>query len=42
MIKLHQFAPAFDLPNGSSFWIKLETCLRMAELAIADAWLFAK
>jgi glutathione S-transferase len=29
MIKLHQFAPAFGLPNASPFCLKLETYLRM-------------
>jgi glutathione S-transferase len=29
MIKLFQFAPAFDLPNASPFCLKLETYLRM-------------
>lgn len=33
MIQLHQFAPAFGLPNASPFCMKLETYLRMAELA---------
>ena len=32
MIKLHQFAPAFGLPNASPFCLKLETYLRMAKL----------
>lgn len=32
MIKLHQFAPAFGLPNASPFCMKLETWLRMAGL----------
>ncbi|PSB58561.1 glutathione S-transferase [Chamaesiphon polymorphus CCALA 037] len=32
MIKLYQFAPAFGLPNASSFCLKLETYLRMVEL----------
>jgi glutathione S-transferase len=32
MIKLYQFAPAFGLPNASSFCLKLETYLRMAEI----------
>ena len=32
MIKLHQFAPAFGLPNASPFCMKLETYLRMAAL----------
>jgi glutathione S-transferase len=32
MIKLFQFDPAFGLPNASSFCMKLETYLRMAEL----------
>jgi glutathione S-transferase len=30
MIKLHQFEPAFGLPNASPFCMKLETYLRMA------------
>jgi glutathione S-transferase len=29
MIKLYQFAPAFGLPNGSPFCMKVETYLRM-------------
>jgi len=33
MIKLHQFAPAFGLPNASPFCMKVETYLRMAGLA---------
>ena len=33
MIKVHQFAPAFGLPNASPFCMKLETYLRMAGLA---------
>lgn len=32
MITLHQFAPAFGLPNASPFCMKLETYLRMAGL----------
>ncbi len=32
MIRLHQFAPAFGLPNASPFCMKLETYLRMAGL----------
>ena len=32
MITLHQFAPAFGLPNASPFCMKLETWLRMAKL----------
>jgi glutathione S-transferase len=32
MIKLYQFAPSWGLPNASSFCLKLETYLRMAEL----------
>jgi glutathione S-transferase len=32
MIKLHQFAPAFGLPNASPFCMKLETYLRMVAL----------
>ncbi|WP_310483468.1 glutathione S-transferase C-terminal domain-containing protein [Chamaesiphon sp. VAR_48_metabat_403] len=31
-IKLYQFAPAFGLPNASSFCLKLETYLRMMDL----------
>ncbi len=31
-IKLYQFAPAFGLPNTSSFCLKLETYLRMVDL----------
>ncbi len=32
MIKLYQFAPAWGLPNPSSFCFKVETYLRMANL----------
>ncbi|MGB8338408.1 MAG: glutathione S-transferase family protein [Burkholderiales bacterium] len=32
MIKLYQFAPAFNLPNASPFCMKLENYLRMAAL----------
>jgi glutathione S-transferase len=32
MIRVHQFAPAFGLPNASPFCMKLETYLRMAGL----------
>ncbi len=32
MITLYQFAPAWGLPNLSSFCLKLETYLRMAEI----------
>lgn len=32
MIKLHQFAPAWDVPNLSPFCVKVETYLRMAAL----------
>jgi glutathione S-transferase len=32
VIRLHQFAPAFGLPNASPFCMKLETYLRMAAL----------
>jgi glutathione S-transferase len=32
MIRLHQFPPAFGLPNASPFCMKLETWLRMAGL----------
>lgn len=31
-IRLHQFAPAFGLPNASPFCMKVETYLRMAGL----------
>jgi len=32
MIKLHQFAPVWDIPNLSPFCVKVETYLRMAGL----------
>lgn len=32
MIKLHQFAPAWDVPNLSPFCVKVETYLKMAGL----------
>lgn len=32
MIKLYQFAPAWDVPNLSPFCVKVETYLRMAGL----------
>jgi len=32
MIRLHQFAPAWDIPNLSPFCVKVETYLRMAGL----------
>jgi glutathione S-transferase len=32
MIKLYQFAPAFDLPNASPFCMKVEVWLRLAGL----------
>jgi glutathione S-transferase len=32
MIRLYQFAPAFDLPNPSPFCMKVETLLRMSGL----------
>jgi glutathione S-transferase len=32
MIRLHQFAPAFGLPNASPFCMKVEVYLRMAAL----------
>ena len=32
MIRLHQFPPAFGLPNASPFCMKLEAWLRMAGL----------
>ena len=39
MITLHQFPRAWDIPRLSPFCAKVETCLRMAELAyeVADA-----
>ncbi len=33
MIKVHQFEPAFGLPNASPFCMKLETYLRMTGIA---------
>lgn len=38
MIKLYQFAPAFDLPNASSFCLKLETYLRMTEIPFESVY----
>jgi glutathione S-transferase len=38
MIKLYQFAPAFGLPNASSFCLKLETYLRMVELPFESVY----
>jgi glutathione S-transferase len=38
MLKLHQFAPAFGLPNASSFCLKLETYLRMAEIPFESVY----
>jgi glutathione S-transferase len=38
MIKLYQFAPAFGLPNASSFCLKLETYLRMAEIPFESVY----
>jgi glutathione S-transferase len=38
MIKLYQFAPAFGLPNTSSFCLKLETYLRMAEIPFESVY----
>ena len=32
MIKLYQFAPAWDVPNLSPFCVKVETYLKMAGL----------
>jgi hypothetical protein len=37
LITLHQFAPAFGLPNASPFCMKLETYLRMAGLPCETA-----
>lgn len=38
MIKLIQFPPAFGLPNGSPFCLKLETWLRMAGLPYENVY----
>lgn len=38
MIKLYQFAPAFGLPNASSFCLKLETYLRMAKIPFESVY----
>ena len=38
MIKLYQFAPAFGLPNTSSFCLKLETYLRMVEIPFESVY----
>jgi glutathione S-transferase len=38
MIKLYQFAPAFGLPNASSFCLKLETYLRMTEIPFESVY----
>jgi glutathione S-transferase len=38
MLKLHQFAPAFGLPNASSFCLKLETYLRMTDLPFESVY----
>jgi glutathione S-transferase len=38
MLKLYQFAPAFGLPNASSFCLKLETYLRMAEIPFESVY----
>ena len=38
MIKLYQFHPAWDLPNGSPFCLKLETYLRMVEIPYESVW----
>jgi glutathione S-transferase len=35
MIKIHQFEPAFGLPNASPFCMKLETFMRMAGIPFA-------
>jgi glutathione S-transferase len=37
-IKLYQFHPAFGLPNASSFCLKLETYLRMAQIPFASVY----
>lgn len=39
MILLHQFPPAFGLPNASPFCLKLETWLRMTGLAYRNIYL---
>jgi hypothetical protein len=33
MIKLSQYEPALGLPSASPFCMKLETCLRMTQVA---------
>jgi glutathione S-transferase len=38
MIKLYQFAPAFGLPNASSFCLKLETYLRMTGIPFESVY----
>ena len=38
MIKLYQFAPAFGLPNISSFCLKLETYLRMVKIPFESVY----
>ncbi len=38
MIKLYQFHPAWDLPNGSPLCLKLETYLRMVEIPYENFW----
>jgi glutathione S-transferase len=38
MLKLHQFAPAFGLPNASSFCLKLETYLRMTAIPFESVY----
>ena len=38
MIQLYQFAPAFGLPNTSSFCLKLETYLRMVGLPFESVY----
>ena len=38
MIKLYQFAPAFGLPNASSFCLKLETYLWMVEIPFESVY----
>lgn len=39
MILLHQFPPAFGLPNASPFCLKLETWLRMAAVPYRNVYL---
>lgn len=41
VIKLHQFPPAYGLPNASPFCMKLETYLRMAGLSYQSVYGFS-